>query len=291
MVITPLVYRSRVVGVLKVMSGRPRAFARDAMDLLRLLAGFLAVAMVHAEAQDAREELRRREHERLAELERLRDELASLVVHDLRSPLSVVSSNLQYLREALPEGSRDALEAALEALAATKRLDALILLLLDVAKLEQRQLPVRKESVHPAVLVEELRALRAHQVRTRDVQIANAIDPGRCVNADAGLLRRMFDNIVDNALRHTPRGGRIEFVANGQGNLVELRIGNSGPPIPPEVRPRMFEKFIQGDHAARFNHGLGLYFCKLAVEAQGGRIWIESHADLPTVFAMSLPTP
>jgi signal transduction histidine kinase len=98
------------------------------------------------------------------------------------------------------------------------------------------------------------------------------------------------ENILDNALRYTPAGGTIEIELREVGPDVEIRIGNSGFAIPVEERDKVFDKYRQeSSENGRMNLGLGLYFCRLAVEMHGGRIWVEETERLPTVFALRLP--
>ncbi len=112
----------------------------------------------------------------------------------------------------------------------------------------------------------------------------------KTIQADADLLTRAVENIFDNALRYTPAGGRIEVAVEESGQAVNLRIGNTGVPIPVEFRTAIFDKYNQSASASgRLNMGLGLYFCRLATEAHGGRIWVEQTEALPTVFVIQLP--
>ena len=107
---------------------------------------------------------------------------------------------------------------------------------------------------------------------------------------DADLMTRAVENIFDNALRHTPNGGSIEIERREVGPDVEIRIGNSGGAIPVEERMTIFEKHQRGStEVGRMNLGLGLYFCRLAIEAQGGKMWVEETTRMPTVFGIRLP--
>jgi signal transduction histidine kinase len=291
MLIAPLVHEGRIQGVLKVSSQRPRTFTKQTSDLLRLAGGFLGAAMMRAAASDARAALARRERERMMELERLREELAALVVHDLRSPLTSIRLNLEFVREHLPGESLEALEAALDAMVATQRLEALVSTLLETAKLEHGRLDVTPKGVAVAEMVEALCSERRHTLRARRVSVVQDVSPGFSLHADAALLRRVIDNIVDNALRHTPPGGSIRFSASDTGAGGVLRIANNGPPIPVEARERVFEKFTQQARGTLATFGLGLYFCRLVAEAHKGRIWIESNDAWPAIFALELPDP
>ena len=103
----------------------------------------------------------------------------------------------------------------------------------------------------------------------------------------------MIENVVDNSLQHVPDGGRILLRAEARGDSATMLIGNDGPPVPPALREAIFDKFTREENLVspkngRRNLGLGLYFCRLAMEAHGGRIWV-SDKPLPAVFGLELP--
>jgi signal transduction histidine kinase len=289
MVVVPLFHDAKVVGVLKVAWGQARAIEPGIADLLRVIAGFVGSSMVKAQAQEARAALLRAERQRMLELERLRSELASLVVHDLRSPLSAVAANLEYLREQLPAVGGDAIEAAVDAIEATRRIDDLIRMFLEMTRLEDGALPLSLAKVSPAEIADAVVTGRRRAAGQGGVRISNRIAPSIVLKADAALMRRALENIVDNALRYTPANGQIELWCDATPEAIEVRVGNSGPQIPDDEREKIFEKFVQARRSGRANFGLGLYFCRLVAEAHGGRIWVESTPTLATVFGMSFP--
>ena len=118
--------------------------------------------------------------------------------------------------------------------------------------------------------------------RSIDVQV---------IRADPDLLRRVIENLLDNAIRHAPEDSEIQMSAVRQDGSMELRVADRGPGIPPEMRDKIFERFIQLDvneRVTRTGRGLGLAFCKLAVEALGGTIWVED-AMPGALFCVRLP--
>jgi len=124
----------------------------------------------------------------------------------------------------------------------------------------------------------------------RKIEIVVAPSTEIVVTLDTDLVTRTVENIFDNALRYTPSGGTIEVELRETGSDVEIRIGNSGRAIPIGERGAIFEKHRQeGSEVGHMNLGLGLYFCRLAIGAHGGRIWIEETDRLPTVFGIRLP--
>jgi len=230
-------------------------------------------------------------NETLVELARFKDEVASMIVHDLKNPLAVVIANYDYLLDGF-EGSADCLAALQDSRNAGGRMLRLLANLVDVARLENGTLDVHASEMTLAQLLEPIAEQRRVLARSRQIAIVLAPSPEITVMVDADLMTRTVENIFDNALRHTPSGGRIEVERREVGPDVEIRIGNSGGPIPVEERTAIFEKHQQGSaEVGHMNLGLGLYFCRLAIEAQGGRMWVEQTERMPTVFGIRLPRP
>ena len=136
----------------------------------------------------------------------------------------------------------------------------------------------------------EIYSLRARWERDEwDVRYFNWYN--RDFGTGAGISQAL-DHLLDNAARYAPRGGRCAVSAKRDEQGVEIAIGNSGPPVPPAERDRIFGRYFQVERrraSARENRGLGLYFCKLAVEAHGGTIHVEERGDLGAVFVVHLP--
>ena len=224
----------------------------------------------------------------LVELQQFRDEMSSLIVHDMKNPLTAIVSNLHFALGEMPES--EAREAVLDACEATERLNRLVQNLLHVVKLESgRFLPQREE-----VSVRELVASIVDRLETHtkgsDVRVTSADVPDAVASLDRELVSRCLDNIIDNAVRYTPAGGRIHVEATVGAEALQLEIGNSGAPIPREARQAIFDKYGQaGTAGGRVNLGLGLYFCRLVAEAHGGSISVRETDALPTVFVLRLP--
>jgi two-component system, sensor histidine kinase and response regulator len=228
-------------------------------------------------------------HRQLLELQRFRDEMATLIVHDLKNPLSAVVTNLEYIlgEPLLRDDMRDAAE---DARAGLYRALRLLANLLDVAKLEADRMALKRSSVSMRALVDPVLEQRRRLLAARSIRLESTLTDDELA-VDADLITRVIENILDNALRYTPEGGVVSVEGRASGRGCELRIGNSGPAVPPEARVRIFEKFGQAEGARRMNLGLGLYFCRLVVEAHGGRLSLEDTADLPTLFSIALPRP
>jgi signal transduction histidine kinase len=226
----------------------------------------------------------------LAEMQKFREEMSSLIVHDMKNPLMAIVTNLGFvLEEPLPI-EPEKLEALTESREAAERLSRLVENLLHVVKLESgRFLPDRKK-IGARQVIGGLVRRGDTQAREHDVAV-NVVEPPEVeLSIDIDLVSRALDNILDNAFRHTPRGGRIVVDTLVTETHVAIRIGNTGASIPPSSRRSIFEKYGQASPAAgRVNLGLGLYFCRLVAEAHGGSIAVEESATLPTIFTLRLP--
>ena len=143
--------------------------------------------------------------------------------------------------------------------------------------------------MHVPAVVEEVigRALPAAQAR--GLSLVSSLPPDLPpVRADAGLVARVVENLLTNAVKFSPPGsGSVRLEGRVEGDSVVLAVRDSGPGVCEELRPRLFEKFAVGNLPGR-GSGLGLPFCRLAVEAQGGRMWLE-HPGPAAVFSFSLP--
>jgi signal transduction histidine kinase len=247
------------------------------------------------DATDA--ELSQRETDVARELREKRRKLAALVVHDLRSPLAGIQGCLQLLREELEAGGGGTAPARSyidDASALVDRALALVATILDVDELEEGILRVAPVPVRMIDLIERTRVgIRAHY-EVRQLRFDVTCDPDLVVRIDPDLFWRIFENLLDNAARFAPRGGRCTLSVLRDASGVEIAVGNNGPPVPEKERQTIFGRFYQVEArraAARANRGLGLFFCKLAVEAHGGSIHVEQRGDLGCVFVIRLPEP
>ena len=248
----------------------------------------LRVRRLDAEFQ-AQCELLRRQRNELFRLQLQKEDLAAFLVHDLKNPVNAIDLEAQViLRDRqLSERSRGAAE---QIRARSRDMLRLILNLLDTARGEQGQLSPSRTAVALPALVAGILEARAENARELDVRLHAMIDVP-VVSADAELLRRVLENLVDNALRHAPPSSCVRVAALSHGDEVEIQVSDEGAGVPPDMREAIFVRYVQlDDGTMRVGRGLGLTFCKLAVEAHGGRIWADE-AQPGAVFRMSLPQP
>ena len=222
--------------------------------------------------------------------------LAALVVHDLRSPLSAIQGCLELLREELDDGEDAGRTRALQYIDDANTLLGkalgLVSTILDVDELEDGILRVQPSPVRLAELIEQARSGNRAHFEVRQLAFHVACDPDLVVRLDRDLFARVMENLLDNATRYAPRGGRCAVAVKRDAQGVEISVGNNGPSVPTNDRDAIFGRYFQVEArraAARANRGLGLYFCKLAVEAHGGVIHVEERGDLGAVFVVRIP--
>ncbi|MBI5445565.1 MAG: GAF domain-containing sensor histidine kinase [Deltaproteobacteria bacterium] len=266
----PLRHLGRTLGVAAFESSRPRAFESSDVDLAEALAEAVSLGLGKAAFARSREEMTR------------------MMVHDLRGPIAGVMGALELLggAPAMDNGSRRLLDAAEKN---TRRQLKLIEGILELGRLEEGALPVQREVVRIAALVEEVLQTMMPTAEARGLELVSQVPEALpCVVADSALVSRVLENLVGNAVKFSqPGAGPIRVSARLAGTMVDLLVEDSGPGVEETLRPRIFEKFVVGTHVGR-GSGLGLAFCRLAVEAQGGRIRLE-HPGPRAVFAFSLP--
>lgn len=231
---------------------------------------------------------------RLQELEKLRDSLTHMVVHDLRTPLTSLLSGL-YSLDSLGELNEDQQEFWRVAVSGGETLLGMINDLLDVSRMEDGSLKLAYSNPNPEILIE--RAVRQVDllIREKNLELRTEI-PERLpiLTADEDKLRRVLVNLLGNAIKFTPPGGRITVSvrAGDCGAVVRFSVQDTGEGIPREAFGRIFEKFgqVETRRAGQPNStGLGLTFCKMAVEAHGGTIWLESELGRGSTFSFTVP--
>jgi two-component system, OmpR family, heavy metal sensor histidine kinase CusS len=219
-----------------------------------------------------------------------RKRLVELVVHDLRNPLAALLGNLELLHDELGEATpsvREGLDACTEL--ATRAL-TLVATILDVAELEAGDLTVERRGVGLAGLVAQATARNAAGVRVRELRLEVEVAGDLVASLDPDLAERVLEHLLDNAIRYARRGGRVVISSSRHDGVLEIAIGNDGPPVPPAEREAIFGRHYKAQaRRASAHRGLGLYFCKLAVEAHGGTLAVEERGDLGAVFVARLP--
>jgi signal transduction histidine kinase len=249
-----------------------RALARQAMDQFRL----------------------RRSLKQLQELEALKDNLTGMIVHDLRTPLTALLGGLQTLERAgeLNETQVELLSLSVQG---GQTLLGMINDLLDISKLENGSLKLEYADIHVDDLIEKPLRQVAPLAAEKRITLRHDLpsDP-LSLSADEEKLVRTLVNLLGNAIKFTPSGGTVSLCVHRSDQEAALlfQVTDTGEGIPAEAFERIFEKFgqVESRHAGRkMSTGLGLTFCKMVVEAHGGRIWVESELGEGSTFSFVIP--
>jgi two-component system, sensor histidine kinase and response regulator len=269
-----------------------KAFAAGGVDYITKpfkLDEVLARVETHLALQRQKRQLQE-SFESLQRLETLRDSLVHMVVHDLRSPLMVVGDFLALLEKCESQNlSSNGSRFVVQARRAIDELVDMVNSMLDISRMEAGELKLNRSCCQLDLLIRE---------------VAGGFDPGGSateivlevpdqpveVSADAALLSRVIRNLLGNALRYASGHGPVRAVVSSSGQEARVAITDNGPGIPSVYHEKIFKKFGQAeDNRSATGTGLGLAFCKFAVELHGGRIGVESEVGKGSTFWFTLP--
>lgn len=272
----------RALGTLCTMDRVPRELSRQQGEALLTLARSAAAHFRLRKAYDG-----------LRKLEELRDSLTHMIVHDLRQPLQALIGGLETLPILgdLSAEQREFLELASDG---GQTLLGMINDLLDISKMESGTLELERAHLEPETLVTQAVRQVGHLAREKNIELRTDCSAGHSpLCGDGEKLRRVLVNLLGNAIKFTPRGGCITLTARGSGvDAWQFSVADSGEGIPREAFEKIFDKFGQVENrkeGRKMSTGLGLTFCKMVVEAHGGRIWVESELGRGSIFSFTLP--
>jgi signal transduction histidine kinase len=268
----------------------------SALVLLRLAGLVHAVERARRAERLARQEaeqaqkLLARQNRQLVELDRLKDEFVSGVSHELRTPLTSISGYVELLLE--EEASNEKRDYLAIVDRNTQRLLALVSDLLFTARLQAGRLELERSDVDMARLVDEAIASAAPRAETAGVKLRfDGVEHAR-VQGERLRLAQMLDNLVSNAIKFTPAGGRVTVDLAERHGMVRIEVSDTGIGIAEGEREKLFERFFRSQAALERQiqgTGLGLYISKAIIDAHGGRIGVQSEEGRGTTFVVELP--
>jgi PAS domain S-box-containing protein len=225
------------------------------------------------------------------QVEQMREDLTHTMVHDLRSPLTTILATLEMvgMAEALKPEARDMIDIARSN---AQRQLGLVDSILSLNQLEQGAVPLERSSFALRELVVEVLRLAGPRSASAGIELVSDVSLDLpAAWADRTLVGRVLENLVGNAIKFTPRGGVVRVSAERTlDDGVRVFVRDNGDGVPDELRPRLFQKFAAGMQQGR-GSGLGLAFCRLVVEAHGGKIGLESEPAVGAAFVFNLPHP
>lgn len=288
--VAPLIGNGQVMGVISVTDKLGLdEFSQDEKSTIIQVAGQIITAI---ENQRLTESLKEKNLE-LESLERLKTELFNMLIHDLKSPLSELLANLDILSLSLPDESQKFVRGARSG---CDTLCRMVSNLLDITRLEEGKLKLVYEEIDPSSVIRESITRMVALTSAKDLRIVEnkpMIEPGEPLRADRDILIRVLQNLLSNAIRYSPSGETITVGFNyADSENILFEVEDHGPGIPPRDQQIVFDKFRQLEKKTEgrvYSTGLGLAFCKMAVEAHQGHIGVESDGLRGSTFTFELP--
>lgn len=291
----PILFEDRALGVFNVTDKKSGYFtSEDEIALTRFLERIAVVienATLIEQIRIEREKLAMA-HRELQKLEEMKDSLVSMLVHDLKNPIGEVMANLSMLSGAsLGDFEKETL---LMAEVGAGNLLSMVMDILDVNRMEEGKFQLKSGMVD----IQDIARKKTEQMEAIVKLDNKTIELGTkgddfTVNADEGIITRVIANLVTNAINYSPEGGAITVHLEDLGaGKVRVGVQDEGPGIPEEFQEKIFMKFsVVGEDKKRhkYSTGLGLTFCKMAVSAHGGEIWVENPPEGGSIFFFTLP--
>jgi PAS domain S-box-containing protein len=273
-IFVPMIASDKLVGVLSLgLSASRRTYEDDDLAAACAIADRAALAIDNA-----------RLHEQTTEAKRLRDEVVGVVSHDLRSPLNTVLVGARLLTQEIDS------PVVASVLRAAKYASTLIRDLLSVTAIEAGSLPLERTRESIGSIVDEAVSLHHEQAVSQSITVETHVEPDLpAVSVDRLRVLQVLGNLLDNAFKFTPEGGRVLVEARRRERDVIVRVADTGCGIPAESLPHVFDRFWQGTRAHRAGAGLGLAIAKGIVDAHGGHIDVASEEGRGTTFTFTLP--
>src|SRR5687768_6067750 len=277
--VVPIFTGTDLIGAISLSSTAPdREYGIDDLALAQELAHRAGLAIRSAQSY----------HDAQAAT-RDRDDMLAIVAHDLRNPLNTIYMGTDL---AIELGNPDAMTR--KQLDVIKRsatqMNRLIQDLLEATRLKNGQLALERSRMSLAKVVDEALEMLLPLAAHAGISLEATVDPAiPDLNGDRSRLLQVMSNLVGNALKFTPRGGRVTLTARADGDEVLVEVSDTGPGIAPEQLPHIFGRFWQASGSDRRGVGLGLSIAKGIVEAHSGKIWVKSELAKGSVFSFTLP--
>jgi two-component system, sensor histidine kinase and response regulator len=252
----------------------------------------LRLRRLQAELEERNQHLQEN-YAKLRELEKLRDDLIHMVVHDMRSPLGNILILLEMISADLPDGTLERTRRDMQsARSSTRELVEMAKQLLDINRMEQRDMPLDLEPHALLDIIEQALQDVATLAQVSSVRLENCATDVQ-VKCDEAIVRRILTNLLSNGIKHAPRDSAVLIHSELQPDgSVLISVTDSGPGIPEAFRSRIFQKFeqVEARRSKKYHSvGLGLAFCRLATEAHGGQIGVADGVERGSRFWFTLP--
>ena len=268
----------------------------DRFELLTRIKSLLRIKSYHDDLVESYWEIAEK-NVKLQDLEKIKESLTHMIIHDLNNPLSTIMAALELIKMDIKNCSEDSFQIIEQCFNSCSEMKLMIRSIIDIHKMEEGKLGLDKKLIPMDELVNEVLVQFKKIADLEQISLSfsgNGDIPS--IQVDRSLMKRVMANLINNSLRHTPRGGKIEVTVDfipEKGNVC-VNVKDNGNGLAPEYHKKIFEKFEQVTQkkagAKLGTSGLGLYFCKLAIETHGGKIWVESKGEgMGCTFRFILP--
>ncbi len=232
--------------------------------------------------------------DQVIKLDKMKSEFVSVASHQLRTPLSAIKWETELLLSKLKKGlNKKQLKNVENIDMLSARMVRLVNDLLDVARIEQKRLILRKEPVDLEKITQEIIDEMSIVAKSRNIEIVfNCGKNNPKVIGDSARLKMVVENLFNNSIKYTTNRGKIEIKIAKKDRSLVFNIKDNGVGIPEEQQKRIFDKFFRSDNIVKYQTdgtGLGLYISKNIIEQLGGKIWFQSVENLGSIFSFSLP--
>ncbi len=228
---------------------------------------------------------------KLEELQELNDELIHMIVHDMRNPLSGMMGYIDLLKSQIDEGNNELHQKMVKVIMEqTMRLMEMVSSLLDINKYEKGEMELNKSDVDIIGLAKETTAIFQANEKKIKITLEGNIEE-KILNIDKNLIKRVIENLLTNAIKFSDVNSELKIIIDEKDSNITIRIVDKGPGIPKEYREKIFKKFGQVNsrsNGQKYSTGLGLTFCKYAVESHDGKIGVYNNPDKGSTFWFTL---
>lgn len=297
MLLVPVMANDKVVGILTATNKiGVDHFQKDEQRALLTLAGQIISALENqrlTESLKRKKETLQKKNIQLKKLEKLKTDFYNMLIHDLKGPVSELIANLDILSYAVADEDKEFVEASKTA---CDTLYSMVFNLLDISQLEEDRLKLLYEKIIPQDLIQESLARLSGHFTLKDLTFVEKVPADSATNhfwGDRGILLRILQNLLTNAINYSPPGTTIEigfeYLPSSE---IKFFVQDQGPGVPPEFQQSIFDKYFQLDKKSDgrvHTTGLGLTFCKMAVNAHQGNIGVASEAGQGSCFFFILP--
>lgn len=293
---TPLMSKGKVVGALALGTKKKRIFTQDDLDLLFSIGNAIGIATENARLyKELKEHLQKlqKAYEELQTLDKMKDEFVSNVSHELKTPLISIKGFGELLYDEKLRGRLDEQKKSLEAIIRNAdRLNRLINSILFISRLQAGKIEFHFEPLDMDEIVQVYIGDFKSMMDKKQITFEKETLATSKILGDKDKFVEVIANLLDNALKFTPQGGKIAIKAWDEDENVHLTVSDNGIGIPADVIPKLFTRFYQVDASTARKYGgtgLGLYITKTIIDAFGGKIWIESDVGKGTTVHILLP--